>query len=759
MEHHLFDQNNVQYNHDKLTFDRQQNLTSNEVSDEQTIDLAWLFAVLRRRVWIMGTTAFLLSLMTGSYIVWNSKQEVPSYEGSVRILIEPVTAEGRLARLSLLAESGGNTDLTDITAKLGIDSSDLVDYESMIRVLTSPTIMEPLVETLKNEYPEISYNTLQSKLILNRISYEQDGKQEGTKILLVRYQDKDTNKILFILEEVAQTYLQYSLEERLKTLNKGIDFIDEQLPVLQERVDFFQEQLQDLRKRYEINIPMIDAQMLSDQSLSIKKIKTQIREELASKQIFYDRFKIEIESGNPMLLLTLKGKSYETILSEIQQIDIELAIKLNQFKEDSIPVQILQDRRQKMIALVQDIAKSELESIAIEIGQLESRLEAIEREENILNQKSRILPDVLRQYADIERDLQVANESLKTFLEKREALSLNASQKDFPWYIISPPKLTINPNGNLIPTSQSSTRKQLALALILSTLLGIGTGLICEILDPVFHTPEDIRAGIKISIIGVIPLDKGIKKKNKKNTKIHQIFAKNSFKPNENGIQRSYSNVFVESFRSLYTNINLLGAKNNPVRSLVISSASREDGKSTIALQLAQTAASIGKRVLLVDADLRHPQLHEYLGLHNQQGLSDSVINYLSLNEVIQQSALEENLFFLSAGQFTPDPIKLLSSQKMQYLMGQFQGFFDLVIYDTPPLVGLADAHLVAARVDGVILVVRLAQTDQSLVKKALEELKISHATLLGVVANEVKNSDYVAMSANQQYHNSFIRE
>jgi capsular exopolysaccharide synthesis family protein len=109
------------------------------------------------------------------------------------------------------------------------------------------------------------------------------------------------------------------------------------------------------------------------------------------------------------------------------------------------------------------------------------------------------------------------------------------------------------------------------------------------------------------------------------------------------------------------------------------------------------------------------------------------------LNEVIQQSALEENLFFLSAGQFTPDPIKLLSSQKMQYLMGQFQGFFDLVIYDTPPLVGLADAHIVAAHADGLVLVVGLEKTDRSMVNQALDELEISGATVLGVVTNQLK--------------------
>ncbi|MDJ1184826.1 GumC family protein [Roseofilum casamattae] len=726
----------------------------NEIPEEQTIDLAWLLSVLRRRAWIMAAATFLLSILSGASIVWMARQVVPSYEGWLQLLLEPVTAEGRSARLLLLGESGGNTNLADITGKLRIESTDLVDYETMIRVLKSPKVLDPLIEDLQEEYPEINYDNLQSKLIISRRSYEKDGKQEGTKIMLVRYEDSDTDKILFVLDRVGEAFLRYSLDERVNTLQQGIDFIDQQLPELRERVDYYQRQLQELRQRYAINFPNVEAANLSDRLLLIKRSKLDSQADLESKKRFYETFKQQIESENSIGILTFKGKAYEKILSNYQEIEVELSLKLSQFREDSIPIQMLKEKQARLAKTIQNIAQTELDTVGNEIEVLESRILSLQQSEDELNQRLQLFPDILRQYADIESSLKVKKATLQDFLEKREKLRLNASQRDFPWSIISPPKLWRSSDGQLIPKSQVSTRKQLAIALILSTLLGTGIGLIVEILDPVFHSPDEIKIDTKIKIIGVIPTDRQMKVNQKKQQKFDRFFF-NSKNGDRNWHQPAYSAVFVEAFRSLYTNINLLNSKNRSIRSLVVSSASPEDGKSTVALNLAQTAAAIGKRVLLVDANLRSPHLHLSLGLHNKQGLSDTVANYLSLNEVIQASPIEENLLFLSAGQHSPDPIKLLSSQKMQYLMGQLQGFFDLVIYDTPALVGLADPYLVADYADGMILVARVEKTERSAIAQALEELRISKTNILGIVVNDVQESSSKTSRVHHEHYYS----
>jgi capsular exopolysaccharide synthesis family protein len=269
-----------------------------------------------------------------------------------------------------------------------------------------------------------------------------------------------------------------------------------------------------------------------------------------------------------------------------------------------------------------------------------------------------------------------------------------------------------------------------------------------EVLITVFHTPNEVKSGSKLPLLAVIPLSKELRATKRKARKTLSTLPElalasgggsgSQILPRGVSAQGYHASPVLEAFRSLYTNIRLLSYE-MPIHSLVISAATPGDGKSTVALNLAQTAAAIGQRVLLVDADLRHPKIHTKLDLPNFQGLSDAISTDISLNDVIQKSPLDENLFVLTAGTPSIDPIKLLSSKKMHSLMEQFQDFFDLVIYDTPPLVGLADGSIVAAQTDGLIMVVSIAKTDRSMVTKALEGLKISSTPVLGVVANRVK--------------------
>lgn len=160
-----------------------------------------------------------------------------------------------------------------------------------------------------------------------------------------------------------------------------------------------------------------------------------------------------------------------------------------------------------------------------------------------------------------------------------------------------------------------------------------------------------------------------------------------------------------------------------------------------VAVQLAQAAAAMGQRVLLVDANLRCPTLHNRVGLMNIQGLTDVISQDLDWSNVIERSPIEDNLYVMSAGLIPPDSIRLLASQKMQDLMDDLQATFDLVIYNTPPLVGFADANLLAANTNGVILVGGLGKLKRTVFQQALEEIQVASTPILGVVANKSKDS------------------
>jgi succinoglycan biosynthesis transport protein ExoP len=721
-----------------------------EQTEEEKLDLSWLSGVLRRRILVMAAATIALSALAATAIVITSKGIKLEYEGSFSMLVEPATAEG------LLSKQLDNTVAADL-AKINIEGISLVDYETQIRILRSPKMMQPVLQDLRSWNPNLTYSEMMSKLSISRVSYGKDGKQQGTKILEVRYKDSDPNKIYGILDKISKAYLEYSLQQRLTGINQGIKFIDMEMPKLRERVEVLQLQVQRLRQNSNLFDPQLEGKSLSEQVQSLRGQQVGLQVQLKGMRTLYQSYQNLINQNNPIGVLMTQGQAYSGLLGQIQKIDSDLSLKLAQYRDDSLPVLALRKSREELILTANQQAKE------VVMGNLDSQIKEVEARDRemtllqkALNQKIRNFSVTTRQYDDLVREQQVVTKSLSDFLAKREALRIDAAQQQIPWVLINPPEIPLDKFNRPITATVKQTKKQLALAVILSSLLGIAVGLLVEVLNTVFHTPEAMRIATKLPVIGLIPFSKKVKRRPparpRKLTSARRSSSKSQVEvlepleatPNAptmegQSIFRELDYQFLEAFRSLYTNIHLLSA-GTAIRSLLVSSAVAGDGKSTVALHLAATAAAVGQRVLLVDADLRCPQLHTKLGLPNVRGLADAISTDLSLNDAIQRAMNQDNLFVLTAGQIPPDPIKLLSSKKMQYLMEQFQAFFDLVIYDTPPLAGLADAHLIAAHTDATIMVVQIAKTDRSQVRKVLEELKISGASVLGIVANGCKN-------------------
>ncbi|MGK7900659.1 MAG: GumC family protein [Hormoscilla sp.] len=713
---------------------------SNNSSDEQSLDLGWVFGVFLRRFPIMVVVALAVTAIGGISIVKQSRKIVPVYQGSFRLLVEPVTAESRVARLSLLSQS------SEEVVKQGHFNISLVDYESLIRVLKSPHLMAPIITQINERYPNMSYNSLISKLKVIRVSYEKDAKTEGTSILRVGYESSEPAKIQFVLDTIAKEYIEHSIRERRASIKQGIEFIESQLPEKERRVEDLRSRIQKLREEYNLIDSNYQSLHMSIAHRQLQDKLTDLEADLRENQIIYQTLQQQFKRGNFVLILNSAPNAYSTLLKNYQEIETQISVASARLREDSLPMQSLREKQQNMRTQLRQEAFGVVSKVGDQIKALESRQQILNAAENRLNQQIQQWPYVTRQYDDLQRELEFATDRYKEFLAKLESLRIDDAQIQVPWQIIDPPSVKRDAGGKPISSAVNKSRKQLVLLVVVSTLLSVGVGFFVEIMIAVFHSPEEVKAATKLQLLGAIPFAKQFQKIEKKRKRLSRKTLKLEDLP-----QPELSASFLEAFRSLYTNIRLLGSKNKPIRSLAIGSPGPRDGKSTIAVQLAQTAAAIGQRVLLVDADLRHPRLHRQLGVPNLRGLSDAVKSDSSLNELIQQSTLDKNLFFLSAGQVTPDPIKLLSSPKMQYLMEQFQSFFDLVIYNTPPLVGLADGNLIAALADGIILVVRIDKTDRSLVNKALEELKISRAVILGVVVNGVKGAVSNSIAAYQR--------
>jgi len=260
-------------------------------------------------------------------------------------------------------------------------------------------------------------------------------------------------------------------------------------------------------------------------------------------------------------------------------------------------------------------------------------------------------------------------------------------------------------------------------------------------IDSTYHNVQDLKADIKLPLIGNLPFEPQLDHGRFGNYTgwLLKLLPKFRRSPDQYEATGDYSAKFLEALRVLYTNIQLLNS-DAAIRSIVISSATEGDGKSTVAFNLARIAATMGQRVLLVDADLRQPTIHKLANVSTECGLSNLISSNLPVDEVITQPPAMSQLNIIPAGSVPPDPAKLLSSDKMKRLMKEFSQRFDLVIYDVPPFLGLADASLIAPSTDGILMVVKIDKTDSSVLKAAIDDLKLFPVNILGVVGNAQKS-------------------
>jgi capsular exopolysaccharide synthesis family protein len=274
------------------------------------------------------------------------------------------------------------------------------------------------------------------------------------------------------------------------------------------------------------------------------------------------------------------------------------------------------------------------------------------------------------------------------------------------------------------------------LAGVVGAMLAIGVVFLIEYLDDTIKSTEEASQALGLPIIG--------------------FFAKADI--NEDGqpfVAVEPRSPFAEAFRSLRTNIQFTGV-DRPIRTLLVTSAGPEEGKSTVASNLAVVIAQGGKKVALIDADMRKPRVHQIMNLPNKYGLSEFFNRETrNLRDVIHHWE-GEDLDVITSGKLPPNPAELLGSERMSQLLDMFKGKYDFVVIDSPPIGVVTDPTVLSARVDGTLLVVEPKKTKLAAAIQALEQLRRANANVIGMVFNNVPMSRagyYTGYSSGYYYY------
>ncbi len=684
-------------------------------------------SILRRKKLVIFSSSLLFFLNSGYYI----KQRIfnPIYEGSFNLLIkDPVNTSTQSQTESLLA----NSSFASIARN---DASN--DVPTLIQVLKSPVLLEPLAKKYS-----INSSFLADKIKVRPTKVEGIRRNNNPGVLKVTYQDSNPKRGKVLLNDLSNLYLASAQEQRQKKLSEGLDFISLQEPKLIKKNEEAKSLMEQFRKKYNIIEPIEFATQTKSNLIeyektiislnsNIKNLK-KLKNKIITKDLIISNFEESIsQSVNEEDIVSgLKVIDFnENLLNELKRTESELAFAKTKFVPESSKIKNLENKREKLKPL---LISNQLKVIDNAIFLNNETLDVREQQLELLRKKFKELPSIVREYESINQNLKIIEENLLSLLATKENFQLQIAQRTVPWQIIKNPVFSPNP-------IEPDLREELINGLILCLGAGALIGYVRDRLDYVFRTPNEVKEAFKKPLLGNLPYLSSFKELREEKEDIFSVLNKfEGDKPDKEKLSERF--IYQESLRNIYTSIKFLDSKSK-LKIISITSSQPAEGKSLIVCLLAKAISELGLKVLLIDGDMRKPQIHVRLGINNLRGLSNLLTEDKSdWKKFTVEIEGHKNWKVITAGTKPPDPSRLLNSPILTELISKIKDSdeFDLVIFDTPPIIGMSDSSLIARNVDGQILIVGLGNVNKKLPGESINKIYENNNNLLGIITNSI---------------------
>ena len=682
------------------------------------VDLRSYWRTIRKRWPFVVLSMIIATVIAFVYTYRQSKV----YEASCQIIIDPQAPQ----------VLPGSKDVVEMGTGSFWGNKEF--YETQYRIIQSTNVGQRTAEKLGLQYdpdyaPVLGQNHDLSALGRALAAQVSVKPLKDSRLATITVADRKAQRAALIANTVADTYIEYNLDYKLEGARTAMAWLAEQEADLRRQLEESELKLYQFKKdRNLLAVSLDDKQsMLSTNLASVNQKLTDIRIQ--------------------RLTLDAKRKMMESARDNIEEQET-----LPELRESAT----LRQLRESFITFSKDYA-----DLSTKYGPEHPRMKAIHDQMEVI--RAAYVKEMNQEIASFEKSYTelVDNEkSLKTFMEqeKNDAIELSkieveyrplmraSQQNDKMYSLIASRQKEIDITGPMKTNNvrvleraivpSTPVRPKPVQNLMLGLLMGLGTGVALafaiEALDNTLKTQADVEQFLGVPVLGLVPV---IGVSNEPNEAVAE-----NLRERDLGVFLDPKSVAAECCRSIRTNI-LFMSPDRPIRTMVITSPSPQEGKTTTAVNLGVTMAEAGGRVLIIDTDMRRPRLHRSFGVGNQAGISTVIVGKATLEEAIKHTDVP-NLDVLPCGPVPPNPSELLHTDRFGVVLAECAKLYDRVILDSPPTSAVTDPAVLGNLVDGVIMIIKAGETTRDSAMHARRQLAAAKARLIGVVVNAIDFSN-----------------
>lgn len=536
----------------------------------------------------------------------------------------------------------------------------------------------------------------------------------NTSLIEIRVMSEDKEEAAAIANKIAEAYKDWRLSQRMTAALKGIKSLQDQFEEYEKRVEKMQQDVAMMRSTNSISDAVADnAQVMALEPETVRRLESARVDSLAN----YSQIKGQLDNLQSLerssLRKALPTASADAQLSELLSKYASAEQELASLKKDYTEEHPTVARVKSILSQVDTQIEAKMDGIMLG---LKSRLDGLKNELEARTMELEKAKTKDRESAQTYGPYILAKRELESLKKVRDTMQLRIIQETVDAKltksqivdVIDQAEPGVNPVRPNVPLN-------IALGIIVGLAVGIGLAFFIEYLDTSVKTIDDVERALQAAVVGVIPQNVGFL------------------------LQEGPDSPHAEAYRVLRTNL-LFSRKDERFNTLTVVSGGAGEGKSTTVFNLATVFAQNGQRVLLVDSDLRRPSLHRFLNISNSIGLTNYLLKQKTLEEVVQTTPLA-TLDFLPSGKLPSSSLGILNSTRMKEFIQEVRKRYDFVLFDSPPIMGVSDASVLASEVDMALLVVQYRKYPQIMTLRAKQMVQKVGGNLLGVVLNNINIS------------------